>query len=108
VKDETHCLSGEFSDDDKYISLAVIQKILKGEIGEEGRRVKRETKLVCCLHGSSLLPSLKIRQDFLLSCSTGIGQAELAQCTRLPAHPGSSMKYWLKQYNQIQKKSHDT
>lgn len=66
-------------------TLAVIQKILKGEIEEERRRVKRETKLICCLHGSSLLPSLKIRQDLLLSCSTDIGQAELAQCIPTPS-----------------------
>jgi hypothetical protein len=61
-------------------TLAVIQKILKGEIKEERRRVKRETKLIYCLHGLSLLLSLKIRQDLLLSCFTDIRQAELAQC----------------------------
>lgn len=66
-------------------TLAVIQKILKGEIEEERRRVKRETKLICCSHCSSLLLSLKIRQDLLLSCSIDIRQAELVQCIPTPS-----------------------
>jgi len=76
---------GEVNDDDKYIFACCYPKILKGEIEEERRRVKRETKLICCLHGSPLLPPLKIRQDLLLSCSRDIGQAELAQCIPTPS-----------------------
>jgi hypothetical protein len=55
------------------------------QIEEERRRVKRETKLIYCLHGSSLLPSLKVRQDLLPSCSRDNGQAELTQCIPTPS-----------------------